>query len=469
MANKEQDLKKQELKKPENKEQEQELKKQRYDNKVNELFSAIDEGRNVLIHSPGGTGKTYMLGLLHKYMQDVDTKIWFTALTGAAAVCMAEYKIIPKTLHSWAGVGLAKGDTINLIRQMELYPKSKARWTTTDILVIDEISMLGDDLMDKLDEIGRIMRNKPDIPFGGIQLILCGDFLQLQPVNAKFAFKSKVWKELNIKMIELDEPQRYADQDYFMLLNRARMGFLTNDDHKKLYKQHLAYLEYKKAKHVLGEIAPTIVFSKRMDVEKYNIEEMNKLPGSVYVYNAQDRMSKLVNTIQNATAADDDAETTAATKMRLKSLLEVSLPTSLSLKVGAQVMLKVNIDTENGLVNGSRGVVINMASEFVAVKFKHFEDPVAIPYSTYDIDDRNYKLTRRQIPLILAWATTIHSSQGSTLDYAIVDIGKQIFCPAQAYVAMSRVKSLESMLISDFEPSIIKPSSIALKYVLLKK
>jgi hypothetical protein len=224
------------------------------------------------------------------------------------------------------------------------------------------------------------------------------------------------------------------------------------------------------SKENIQTIKPTIVFSKRVDVGFYNDAEMRKLPGEVYTYMAQDELTYMDDEKSGLNHKwvrdEDDASSLESAGKRLKAFLDTTLPEVVVLKVGAQVMLKANIDTENGLVNGSRGVVVHVSPYQVGVQFKNHIEPIAITHLIHSIDDKRVKLERKQIPLILAWACTIHSSQGSTLDYAIVDIGTQIFCPAQAYVAMSRVRSLDSMLISAFYPKSIYAHRAALQFVM---
>lgn len=399
------------------------------------------------------THNTYTLRNIAGILSQQGKMVCCTATTGAAALNLSnsEMKITATTLHSWAGVGLAREDAKKLFSKVLRNSKAKKRWLYTDILIIDEVSMLGASLVDKLDFIGRNIRNEQKQSFGGLQLIFSGDFLQLPPVKEEWAFESDAWKKIQFTPFIFDQPKRYDDDDYFHMLLRIRNGKCIVDDAKKLRARVKAY---KKLQQILGEtdsinvIKPTIIYSKRIDVDDHNEQELGKLPGGIIEYVAEDTF-----TAHNSSANVD----------HYTRILDDVIPKVISLKIGAQVMLKINLDVEKGLVNGSRGVVLNLDQEWVYVRFINGVKTV-IPKNTWTADDNDGEVIRSQIPFILAWSLTIHKSQGSTLDYAICDIGSSIFAPGQAYVALSRVRNLKGLFIREFYSPSIKADITALQY-----
>ena len=263
---------------------------------LNKIYLAIDNGENIILSGSGGTGKTFSLRKIAEYLTKQSKTIACTATTGVAAINLnvPEYKISGSTLHSWAGVGLAQGEAKKLHAKVHHDQRASKRWLYTDVLIIDEVSMLGADFIDKLDYIGRGIRSNKDKPFGGIQLILSGDFLQLPPVNEEWCFKSFVWKELDLVPFIFDKPYRYEDLDYFKLLLRVREGKQTPEDIGKLRARTRSYDKLLKAlKEIEGSnvIKPTILYSKRVDVDYYNEQELDKLPGNEIEYVADDKFT----------------------------------------------------------------------------------------------------------------------------------------------------------------------------------
>lgn len=419
------------------------------------IIDAIYEGRNIILHGPGGTGKTYTLCKVSKFIRSMSKKFACTATTGIAALNLniPEEKIYARTLHSWAGIGLAQGCAQTLLAKVRADKRCVKRWMETDVLIIDEVSMLGAGLIDKLDFIAKSMRGNFNKAFGGLQIIFSGDFLQLPPVKDDWAFRSEAWKELNLKMFKFEDPKRYDDEEYFELLLRIRNGTCTKKDMNKLKGRHEAYKRLQEILSVREStkiIKPTVVFSKRLDVETYNQTELNKLPGEITMFTAQDDLK--------CKRAD------ITTAEYYKKVLDDAIPREVPLKVGAQVMLKYNLDVANGLVNGSRGVVVKIDGGVVTVKFVNGEK-IDISENTWKHEDKKGSATRSQIPLILAWAVTIHKCQGLTLDYATCDLGPSIFAAGQSYVGLSRVRNFKGLFVSDFYMPSIKVSKIALAYV----
>jgi ATP-dependent DNA helicase PIF1 len=287
---------------------------------------------------------------------------------------------------------------------------------------------------------------KNDRPFGGIQLILSGDFLQLPPVKDRWLFESDKWNDLQFSAFIFEEPQRYSDLKWFHFLLRARKGDISQKDVAMLRERVEAY---EKLKENTLSVKPTILYSRRVDVESYNKTELDKLEGKMFTYQAVDTFS---------------AYKPSAIREYYTKPLEDTIPTVISLKIGAQVMLKVNFDVDNCLVNGSRGVIIELTPYIVSVKWVNGTVSLITPY-TWEQKDKKACATRTQIPLILAWSATIHKSQGCTLDSVVCDIGNSVFCPGQAYVALSRVRCLEGLYLSGFKPSSIMADPSSLEFV----
>jgi ATP-dependent DNA helicase PIF1 len=411
----------------------------------------IESNKNVFLSGPGGCGKSYCLRILAKSLNDFGICCYCTAMTGIAALNLSCPGVRTRTLHSWAGIGLGKDDGDTLIAKVLGNPMSKKRWLLTKVLIIDEISMLGASLITKLDLIGRGVR-KCNLPFGGLIIIVSGDFLQLPPVKDNWAFLTDAWKSLDFITVPFTTPYRYSDMIWFQLLLRMRDGKLTQDDISLLETRVTAYDEYLELGPGDGEFAikPTILHSLKRDVYAYNMDELRKLDGEPVIYNCKDSYVKIERRVNQET---------------YKLLLDDAIPESISLKPGAQVMLKANIDVDRKLVNGSRGVITRCEIDAVYVMFYRRNAEIRIATHTWDIEDDRMKASRSQIPLILAWSSTVHQSQGCTLDFAVCNLGSSVFEDGQAYVAASRVRSLEGLYLSNFYPSAIKTSPEALEYM----
>ena len=413
------------------------------------VLSALAEGKNVFMTGCGGTGKSYVIGMLQKGLEEMTGKklcIEVTALTGCAALLLGPKA---KTLHSWAGIGLGREEPIDLVWKINRNGRAKKFWKNTDLLVIDEISMLTAELLEKLNEIGQRMRRRFDKPFGGIQLLLVGDFFQLPPVvkdaKAVFAFESRLWPTIVDATIELKEIHRQKDPVFQAVLGEARRGHIGPES-EALLKGRIG-LDWKSHK-----IRPTLLFPKNAEVDMINNVNLKVLKGRPYVY-----------TIQYAYGSAKIADKTKildATFMKTVATMDrdAMYRTELTLLVGAQVMLIANLDIGKGLVNGSRGVVVGFtektAEENAEIPIVEFLNGLRLPIPPHKWEIESHAgVYRCQIPLRLARACTIHKAQGSTLDCALVDIGTNCFEYGQAYVALSRVKSLDSLYVHEYSPT----------------
>ena len=416
------------------------------------------DGDNLFLTGGGGVGKTYLLsviytefpGLKKKYFAAKNPgsisklpRIQMCAMTGCAALLLGHKA---KTLHSWAGIGLGKGSVSELYVKIRRNQKSYKNWLCTDLLIIDEVSMMTAELLDKLNEIGKKVRGNRK-PFGGIQVLLVGDFFQLPPVNRSdeptmFAFESDAWKEAITSSIELTKIQRQKDEIFQKVLKEARVGALSKESCEILSQcQGRNWKENK--------IRPTLLFPRRSEVEMINDSNLRALTGRRYTYKA-----RLVYDGKVPEGFNENDEQFQKVVAMFDN--ESAYSKELELILNAQVMLIANTDPDNGLVNGSRGVIVGFcpSTELPIVEFLNGIKKV-VGTHTWPIEDFEF-VSRAQVPLRLAYAVTIHKCQGSTLDAALVDIGSGVFEYGQAYVALSRARSLDALYVYDFEPTAFK-------------
>jgi ATP-dependent DNA helicase PIF1 len=416
----------------------------------------LEKGHNVIITGSGGTGKSHCLKSIVAHFRDLSRTVALTAMTGVAASNLnhSETRITASTLHSWAGIGIGDLDMKKLYAKVMEDSRSRKRWKETDLLIIDEVSMLGKNLFDKLEYIGRKMRDKTK-PFGGMRLLLCGDFYQLPPVKDEFIFESEKFEKLCIKWITFSRPFRYNDIPYYNLLLRVREGRHTKEDIKILKTRMKAYDEFRKRcrQGTELEIKPTVMYSRKADVSSYNLRQLSKLTHPEETFIAED---------------DFVAYRRGSYKDYYIKILDDIISKHIVLKIGAQVMLKYNMDVGNSLTNGSRGVVLDISSDekesIVTVKFIN-DKIMRIKRHTWTVENDEGFASRCQMPLVLAYASTIHKAQGSTLDYAVCDLGPSVFEYGQAYVALSRVRNLQGLFVSIFEKESIKTDPKVVKYL----
>lgn len=362
-----------------------------------------------------GTGKSLTLKhilqtLRHETYPSEPRAVVVLAPTGAAAI-----QVEGLTIHAWAGV-----------RERECTRRDA--WKGVRVMIIDEISMVPDWLLDALDQGGRRALDAAK-PFGGVQMIFCGDFLQLPPVDGRWCFESAAWRATVNDVFELTQPFRQqSDSAFFNALNDIRVGrnvqaavaTLTradsnetdNDDDDDSHR-----------------VKPTRLHCLKRDVEQDNEAELAKLPGEAREFRATDSGDAAV--LRHASSW-------------------TSSPASLTLKVGAQVVLLRNVCVRRGLVNGARGVVVRFSDCFVPVPVVAFACGVvtAVPAVTTTATRHGKPVaTRKQIPLALAWALTVHKAQGMSLDCVHVDLSRS-FAPGMAYVALSRCRSLNGLSVS---------------------
>jgi ATP-dependent DNA helicase PIF1 len=409
-------------------------------------YDAVEQGKSIFLTGPGGTGKSFLLKTMYELIPDRTGKhVAVTALTGCASVLLGKHS---RTLHSWAGIGLGRDSPSVLaasIREMGVtnIRKPFMRWKTTDILIIDEVSMMTPELLEKLDAVARIIRGV-DTPMGGLQVVFVGDFYQLPPVikegGISFVFESPLWKTIVQETVSLTKIIRQEDPVFHKILNEARRGCLS--------KESMDVLERKKSdtSWQAMRIRPTLLYTRKAIVDMVNDTNIKALSGEKVPFYAETVFQPVENT-RRLTKNSPEVK-------RVVEKMDKDGPymPELILKKGAQVMLLSNIDQEAGLVNGARGIVLEFDKDGLpVVEFLNGESRV-IKKSTWNSNELS-GLMRKQIPLKLAYAITVHKAQGATLDCALIDIGTSTFECGQAYVALSRVKNLESLYIWDVEPT----------------
>ena len=423
------------------------------------ILRLISEKRNMLITGPGGTGKSTLI----KKLTECQDNLNVTALTGCAALlldCRA------KTLHSWAGIGLGKDTLAKNIEHIKKKPHLKKRWTTARTLVIDEVSMLTPDLFERLDDIGRAIRKEPNRPFGGIHLVLVGDFCQLPPIakdssgdeiETRFVFESERWNKTITTTVLLNKIWRQKDPVYQGILSEVRMGKLSPESETILRSRMNTNWQDEL-------IRPTLLFSRNFDVDRVNEKNLNAIVEPVHANSAQVVFdnTRWVSEGHDGPAPDKTSDIVEFAIRKLK--IDAPCVEQLELRKGAQVMLLTNTDIEAGLVNGSRGIVVDfvIGSRLPIVKFKR-GDPRTIEQCIWWSHEMPH-VGLMQVPLRVAYAITIHKSQGASIDSAIVDIGKSTFEYGQAYVALSRVRSLEGLHVYALDPRRIKTHPRVLEF-----
>lgn len=407
------------------------------------------KGKNVFITGPAGCGKSFVIESYYrkackKYGPD---KVFKTSTTGVSAL-----NIGGKTIHSWAGVGLGDKKVSEYLEKM--FSQTKKKWNTTCVLFLDEISMMNPILFDKLNFIAKHVRNCAK-PFGGIQLIVSGDFFQLLPVKSDLqCFEANSWHECIDKTIELTEVIRQSDKKFVKMLNEIRYGRCSNETCDILESRIGINLNTKDG------IKPTKLYPKNYLVDKTNKDNLKKLLDKG---NESHRFRAEYVIKMNKTNKKPDK---LIEEFRKYSVI----PDDLTLTVGTQVVFKKNIDEQ--VANGTRGIVSSFIKTengsgslpFIPVVTltdgtTKLVEPLEFEYAV----ESEFKVIKLQIPLKLAWASSIHSSQGSTLELVECDAGDDVFGYGMVYVALSRAKTIEGLSLVSFNRHKIMANPTVLK------
>jgi ATP-dependent exoDNAse (exonuclease V) alpha subunit len=406
-----------------------------------QALALLKSGRNIFLTGSAGTGKTYVLNKYINYLKARRIPVSITASTGIAATHLEG-----TTIHAWSGIGIKDALSPRQIRDLKSKKYLKKHMEKTKVLIIDEISMLHARQLNLVNQVIRSFRETEE-PFGGLQLVLCGDFFQLPPIGDsaessrdKFSFMSSSWLEANLTICYLTEQFRQSDTEFSDVLNEIRSGNVSLDAVNLLNARGQKKSKANSEKKV-SEVA-TRLYTHNLDVDRVNREQLEKLEGRSKTFDAKLKGNlKLGETISKSIMA----------------------PPVLQLKKGAKVMFVKN-NYEKGYLNGSMGEVFKFDQEGTPiVRLTNGVDLKAEP-EEWRVEDETGKLlvSYTQVPLRLAWAITVHKSQGMTLDSAVMDLGKT-FERGQGYVALSRVKNLEGLELLGLNETALQVDTLALK------
>ena len=392
-------------------------------------FDLYLEGKNVFLTGPGGTGKSKWIQAVFQHACDEHKKIQVCAMTGCAAILL---NCKASTLHSWAGIGLG-----NDSKPLNKY--SIDRWKKINILIVDEVSMLSQALFERLNDLGQTIR-KSSRPFGGIQLLFCGDFYQLPPINESFCFESPLWNPM-FHCIQLVKNFRQQDETFHTILSEIRKG--------KLSKKSYTILKERVGLPYPSNI--TQLVSTRNKADFINTHFYSALDGEEHIYTITTHVDLVMTESEKKVRSSFTQPQITYELNHLQKNIQC-LP-SIALKVGTIVMCTVNMKN-TPICNGSQGIVTGFSSDtFPIIQFKH----ISMAVSPHIWKSEHIPgLGVSQLPLIYAWAMTIHKSQGASLNTALIDVGDSIFECGQIYVALSRVTSLEGLFMTEFNPEKIK-------------
>lgn len=404
----------------------------------NKAFYYISQNKNLFITGPGGTGKSYLI----KHIYNNLSNVVITAMTGTASLLLPN----GNTLHNYLGIQTGEYDLDKLITIIN--KKNKVNnYINIKTLIIDEVSMLTAELFDKINALFQYFRGN-NKPFGGIQILLFGDLYQLPPVEKHkgYIFEADTWNNSINDVIILKTNKRQENDNIFQeLLNNIRIGKIT--------QYQIDILNSKIIKNISDidiDIKPTILYSKNIDVDNINNTELINLNNPIYKF-------KIKTEINNINYSSNDVA-------NISKIIDnkFNIPENIELAINSQVMLSYNISSNQGLVNGSRGIIIDFKFGYPVVKFMN---GIIISISPIEYCVNEYKgISRKQLPLKLAWATTIHKSQGLTIDACIINLLDTFEC-GQTYVALSRVKSLDGLYLLGFDPNKIKISKKVKKFM----
>ncbi len=409
------------------------------------VLTLLTNGENVFLTGYAGTGKSYILNKLKEILKK---KLTITSTTGIAAV-----NVKGQTIHSWAGVGLCKNPIHKAVEKIRTRTSAYKQIMNCKILAIDEISMLNPETFEYIDSVLREVREVNE-PFGGIQVLFIGDFFQLPPVDKeredvtfsityenqdknsqrKYCFDSPLWSEFHLKNVVLKKNFRQSEEKFINALSHMRTNKLNSDD-----------IELLKSRETHSDTFETNIlhiFSTNEEANRYNLTKFNMIDEPPRIYTAQDAVYRGGKPVYSGFSENE------------KYILNIfgkncRAEKEIALKKGARAMLLLNMDFNRGLINGSCGTILECDEDTITIKFDNgIISPVAKNKFEYFYHDKLIA-ERTQFPLRLAYGITIHKSQGMTLEKLVVDCSK-IFERGQAYVAMSRVKTISGLYLKSF-------------------
>ena len=441
--------------------------KEELSNEQKYALQKFKKGENIFVTGPGGTGKTKLIHHFVTHCSLYNKKYQVCALTGCAALLL---KCNARTIHSWSGIKLARGDNKIIINNVLKNKKAVAMWKRIQVLIIDEVSMMSKKIFEILEELARVTRKNNSV-FGGIQVVFTGDFFQLPPVGnyddidtQLFCFESELWQKVfplenNIELVKIF---RQNDPVYIKILNEVRKGTISkeNADILKGYlnREH-------KSEDSDTPIIPTKLFPIKARVDHVNNTMFEQLEETIYTFDCEikENIGKYLDST-NIFTPDIVEKCKIMSQSEKEKEIEYLLNNipcakTIQLKKGATIMCTYNIDMDNGICNGSQGVIIDIKGDnpenFTPVV--KFHNGIVLTIAKQYWQSEEYPcIAIGQIPLCLAYALTIHKMQGTTLTMAEIDIGRTVFEYGQIYVALSRIKSLEGLYLLNFHPQKVK-------------
>jgi ATP-dependent DNA helicase PIF1 len=381
-----------------------------------EALTILKTGANVFLTGEPGSGKTHTINQFVAWLRASGIEPSVTAATGIAATHVGGM-----TLHSWSGIGIAESLSRADIDRIASKEHVARRIAKASVLIIEEISMLSSATLEMADAVCREIR-RVDKPFGGLTVILAGDFFQLPPVSrgrdVAFAYTSPVWRELNLLTCYLTEQYRQDDAEFLDVLSVIRSGAVEEMHHERLMSRHVEPAQ-------LPPDAPKL-FSHNADVDRINAGELAKLPGRVMKFFMSSKgKDSLVDGLKRGCLS----------------------PETLELKEGAAVMFTKN-SPQGKFVNGTLGVISGFGADGLPIVKLKNGSKVNTEQMEWNLEEQGkVKANIAQIPLRLAYAMTVHKSQGMSMDAAIMDLSKA-FEYGQGYVALSRVRRLSGVYLT---------------------
>jgi len=400
-------------------------------------------GHNTFLTGGGGVGKSFIIKNFYEYAckKFGQSSVALTSTTGISAKNIDGF-----TVHSYLGLGIGEESIEKIIENMSF--NAKKRWTFCKVLIIDEISMLTFDLFDKINKIAKIKKSN-EKPFGGIQIVVVGDFLQLPAIKSDFCFETLSWTECEFIVCNLKEIVRQSDPVFQQLLSEIRFGKCSELSEQIL--QSRVNVELKNDFNII----PSRIFPTNEKADALNLSELRLLIAKCPIKDIHTYSSKYKIIYNKSKLSSDDVIKRTQEHFRQ----DKNIPDNLTLVVGCQIIFKKNIKNPDGvdkIVNGSRGIVTSFIYDndekmtLPVVKFLDGTDYI-VKYETFKYENPSYfEVHRSVLPIKLAWGLTIHSIQGSTVDYIKIDIGSDIFEFGQSYVALSRVKTLDGLSLLSF-------------------
>jgi ATP-dependent DNA helicase PIF1 len=392
-------------------------------------LDAIESGSNVLLTGPPGVGKSYTIhAIMDSYRNS--NRAALTAMTGTAAALLNA-----ATLFSFLGIGIGEGSVEDVASRIPAYRKKKLR--RLELLIVDEMSMMSSELFDKISRVLSIIR-RDERAWGGVQLVLCGDFHQLGPVKGQFCFLAEEWARCAFVPVVLTHNHRQSGESLFQeMLGELRMGVCSERTAEVL--SSLEDTQFPPG------IEPTRIYSLRADTDSINAAKLRDLAKRLGVR----------PTVLKPNLSSEQARGWAKAR---------GVQEALPLLPGAQVMLSYNRDVQRGLVNGARGVVESITTDPTPVIRVKFANGLVEDISFRVLKEEDGAHEARYMPLKLAWAITIHKSQGMTLDAVELDLGDSIFEYGQAYTALSRAKCLASIRVVKWASKSFKTHPAVLEF-----